>query len=93
MTCLSMHADCSCEHDTLEPHLIPNEMSLRGHHQQFRVPFALINKHNYQLSIISEIFEFCAQIVLNTTHGLSTTRFQVQIRLPWQLSLQGTLSS
>ena len=26
--------------DTLQPHLIPNEMSLRGHHQQFRVPFA-----------------------------------------------------
>ena len=29
------------EVDTLQPHLIPNEMSLRGgHHQQFRVPFA-----------------------------------------------------
>ena len=26
--------------DTLQPHLIPNVMSLRGHHQQFRVPFA-----------------------------------------------------
>ena len=26
--------------DTLQPHLISSEMSLRGHHQQFRVPFA-----------------------------------------------------
>ena len=26
--------------DTLQPHLIPNSTSLRGHHQQFRVPFA-----------------------------------------------------
>ena len=26
--------------DTLQPHLIPKEMSVRGHHQQFRVPFA-----------------------------------------------------
>ena len=26
--------------DTLQSHLIPNKMSIRGHHQQFRVPFA-----------------------------------------------------
>ena len=35
MYCISHH-----QVDTLVPHLIPSEMSLRGHHQQFRVPFA-----------------------------------------------------